>query len=51
MRASIPAGTFWHHEPDREEGALMIRMFLQTGAPLLAAFMAGIIIEVLKGLV
>ena len=29
----------------------MIRTFRQTGGPLLAAFMAGIIIEVLKGLV
>ena len=29
----------------------MIRTFLQTGGPLLAAFMAGIIIEVLKEMI
>lgn len=29
----------------------MIRTFLQTGGPLLAAFMAGIIVEALEGLV
>lgn len=29
----------------------MIRTFLQTGGPLLEAFMAGIIVEALEGLV
>ena len=29
----------------------MMRMFMQTGVPLLAAFMGGIIVEALKGLV